>query len=138
MESDPRGRSSRALIYTLCEKGGRFFRPLPVAAKALQPEARQATVILPQCQGQLADSQRGAWRRPLGTGNVGTGNAPHPARVLPTESSGPQGTCCSPCTSTPAVFSPKKVQPKFHNEEKLDKSRMWNIPQSRKLDEKNF
>lgn len=37
-----------------------------------------------------------------------------------------------------AVFSPKKVQPKFNNEEKLDKSRMWNIPQSRKLDEKNF
>lgn len=105
MESDPRGRSSRALIYTLCEKGGRFFRPLPVAAKALQPEAWQATVILPQCQGQLADSQRGAWRRPLGTGNVGTGNAPHPARVLPTESSGPQGTCCSPCTSTPASIT---------------------------------
>lgn len=37
-----------------------------------------------------------------------------------------------------AVFSPKKVQPKSNNEEKLDKSRMWDILQRRQLDENIF
>lgn len=46
MESDPRGRSSRALIYTLCEKKGRSFHPLSVAVRAPQPESAPGTVIL--------------------------------------------------------------------------------------------